>query len=390
MLLKRIAISILACMPISSFAFMSTEHVAMGDAISLPFSATEVDSGASAQLDLPDGIRLTYGQIIALAGDYFADVGRPFNAGTGKAIAEQPTEEAREHEFLVAFATLAANPHKHMIKTVTGHLTALFNQHLAALQKTYPNSFAAVYKPNTSKWVKQYVLKSHGRNLVEPFRLANDDHFAPAALKAYHAAHRVAIKTALEGYKAKQANNLVTARKDLELAYAENAFGCHYLTDAFAAGHMRTPRKALQDHFKKTGVILMGYMHDQDNATGLRVHNSQGKEWVAYGDQHYFDAADKTNRQMIHQVLQTSINSIYKAYNTGKDLNKNETDLFALMPNYQDLANYKKYHNPAPMFFVDNKNQMQYLEDGKYQVLPSHHAGVKVLFHRLKKFGRPM
>ena len=180
-------------------------------------------------------------------------------------------------------------------------------------------------------------------------------------------------------------------RKDLELAYAENAFGCHYLTDAFAAGHMRTPRKALQDHFKKIGVVLMGYMHDQDNATGLHVHNAKGVSWTAYGDQHYFDTADKTNRQMIHYALQTSVDSIYKAYSTGKDVNKNETAVHQWLPNYHDLANYKKYHNTKPMFVVNAQGQIEYSEEGETdQGLENYYAGVHTLFALFHQFGRPM
>ena len=37
-------------------------------------------------------------------------------------------------------------------------------------------------------------------------------------------------------------------------------------------------------------------LHDIDNATGFRVSNLNGDQWVAYGDAQYFIEANRVNR----------------------------------------------------------------------------------------------
>jgi hypothetical protein len=54
----------------------------------------------------------------------------------------------------------------------------------------------------------------------------------------------------------------------------------HFLTDAFASGHMRTPRKLLG----RDGSLLAGVMHDLENDLGLLVRNDLGQSWRAFGD----------------------------------------------------------------------------------------------------------
>jgi len=93
-----------------------------------------------------------------------------------------------------------------------------------------------------------------------------------------------------------QANNLALR------AMAMNGFGDHFLTDAFAAGHIVTPRKELLDEYttRFLGVIPVGGVlkcsnipslawHDLDNMYGVQVDNLNGDSWLTYGD----DYADK-------------------------------------------------------------------------------------------------
>lgn len=63
-------------------------------------------------------------------------------------------------------------------------------------------------------------------------------------------------------------------------AYYMNAFGDHFGTDQFAAGHLRTPRPELVNFCSATpGGLQANYMHDEDNRNGLPVKNGRGNRW---------------------------------------------------------------------------------------------------------------
>jgi hypothetical protein len=76
-----------------------------------------------------------------------------------------------------------------------------------------------------------------------------------------------------------------------------NGFGNHFLTDAFAAAHIVTPRRDLIEGYstRLLGFIPVGGVlhcasvpslawHDLDNKFGVPVDNRDGEEWVTYGD----------------------------------------------------------------------------------------------------------
>jgi hypothetical protein len=82
------------------------------------------------------------------------------------------------------------------------------------------------------------------------------------------------------------------ARRAFEDALVILAFGCHFLTDAFASGHMRVPRRLLAERFG----LLRGsgqqsrVMHEEDNEHGLwvttrgEVDKNAREVWLAFGD----------------------------------------------------------------------------------------------------------
>lgn len=80
-------------------------------------------------------------------------------------------------------------------------------------------------------------------------------------------------------------------------AMALNGFGDHFLTDAYAGGHIVTPRKDLLENyatklfglFKVGGVLHCASIpslawHDLDNKKGVRVKDRTGDVWTTYGD----------------------------------------------------------------------------------------------------------
>ncbi len=175
----------------------------------------------------------------------------------------------------------------------------------------------------------------------------NWDHFAynGYSAKAYLAGHLLAIDTAAKG--------------DLELAYAYDAYACHFLSDMFAVGHLRTPRKALYTGIKTSGPSpwsssLGGYlskmMHDEDNKGGLWIYNgacevekadrvTECKVWKGFGDNNFANLDNKENRNMQLITLQASVDEIYDAY-------KKKTAISTKMPQYFPRADSNKFPKP--------------------------------------------
>jgi hypothetical protein len=103
------------------------------------------------------------------------------------------------------------------------------------------------------------------------FRNADRTPSALASLKRYHdAACNLLLRPA-------RPNRRIDP---LSYAYLHAGFALHYAMDAFAAGHIRTPRYALYQYMKDSlnypdanaeiaASLLCGHHHDQDNINGL-------------------------------------------------------------------------------------------------------------------------
>jgi hypothetical protein len=100
--------------------------------------------------------------------------------------------------------------------------------------------------------------------------------------------------------KREQLSRLRDQARNLALrSVAINGFGNHFLTDAFSAGHIVTPRAELIDDYatRFIGFIPVGGVlhcanipslawHDLDNRFGVQVNNRKGDTWVTFGDKH--------------------------------------------------------------------------------------------------------
>jgi len=111
---------------------------------------------------------------------------------------------------------------------------------------------------------------------------ADDSHFGAAALVQWRRHHRDARAAKARGHEM--------------LALVHEAFAQHFLTDLYAAGHIRNPRGNGRAH----GFAEAMRYHDQDNALGLLVEPPDGgPRWYAYGDRCLFGAHARTNRAMV-------------------------------------------------------------------------------------------
>jgi hypothetical protein len=99
-------------------------------------------------------------------------------------------------------------------------------------------------------------------------------------------------------------------------AWGMNGMADHYLTDAFAGGHIRTPRDRLTG--SSLGNIESKILHDLDNQFGVRVTNARGDTpWIAYGDEHFFAPENVDNRRIAQEAVRLSRQDITDALGGG-------------------------------------------------------------------------
>jgi hypothetical protein len=218
--------------------FNYAEHKMIGEMLHLRWSKTETRLGTT-ELQLPNDVKLTYGQINGLGGDFFGGYNPVSN---GKTLEEQCKF------FQEAFNTLAdSNGAKKKVE----QLLIGRKDEVDAIAKAVDGglstfeAYKGLNKPAffglSQDDVNDQINTASGAGLSY-LRLAqvNFDHFGQDAVTAYNAGHYCALKTAAGG--------------NLELAYAMNAFADHYLGDCFASGHFRTPRRALHGSTKAFGA----------------------------------------------------------------------------------------------------------------------------------------
>jgi hypothetical protein len=305
-----------------------------------------------------NGLALTYGQIIALAGDFYADSNHPISNQVGLA--------AQKSQVTANFNSLAVGQAS---KTEAPQLLAVMQQEISASQLAELRGLqpSAPYYVKSSSWDLQYngiTGGSYSTNKIpgryELIAATNWDHFGADAITSYTAAHAAALDLAVKDGGTAQ----------LDQAYALNAFADHYLTDLFSSGHLRTPRRQLYERqFGPTGPLVYPWnsaatldsaisgllarcMHDEDSLNGLWVRNSKGDSWLCYGDARYRDPENYANAALVQQSVRISTDEIYQAFTTKK-----------LPATYAALTlcplldrNWNSTENYSPLFLLSGTN----------------------------------
>ena len=290
----------------------SGEHTIVGDAGGLP--------GLPTPALQVQGIGLSYGHIVALAGDFYGVPGSP--------ICQGATGSDRQTRFAAALATLL-HPTS-MFGPALGQaelaaVVSLIDAEVAALQpaiaKPTPTGASDIYHglSGGNAWSTlytrgQYVLLSAN----------NVDHFGFHAQQAYLAGHRLAIAMAVAAHNKKPPFPGLPV-PTLADAYIANAFADHFLTDLFSAGHLRTPRAALHSWSSvgipgvgAVGDVLSWYGHDEDCKYGLNVSTSAG-QFFMYGDKRIFDSVNSQGLAAAKAAVLASKQEILQAYESGVD-----------------------------------------------------------------------
>lgn len=159
----------------------------------------------------------------------------------------------------------------------------------------------------------------------------NTNHFAPQNIQTWLSHHRKALQIASEAGKKKD-------REGLQQALLIDAAGGHFLTDAFASGHMfdrPTVMGYIQLHLTKHPAtatnkrmqlylnvvksqgqlkqLVLKNIHDHLNHEGLPISNSKGMTWKTFGDDNLSRATETQrvvalavflSRQQIQQAFQ--------------------------------------------------------------------------------------
>ena len=188
-------------------------------------------------------MKLSYGDISALAGDYY---------GTYTPISNGETSEKRRKLFLDAWKTLAENREDQpadahsILQNLAKEQRAIDKgaQHGEESSEVYGKQ-SELDDPETLQ-AMTHKGKKRNRSDLPALASRNVDHFGEDACKTYEAGHEAAMHQAIQD----------KTEKNLLLAYAMNAFADHFLQDLFSAGHFRTPRRLLHGSGHITSVQL--------------------------------------------------------------------------------------------------------------------------------------
>eukprot|EP01013_Petalomonas_cantuscygni_P008298 TRINITY_DN21015_c0_g1_i1.p1 TRINITY_DN21015_c0_g1~~TRINITY_DN21015_c0_g1_i1.p1 ORF type:complete len:417 (+),score=50.78 TRINITY_DN21015_c0_g1_i1:97-1347(+) len=289
-------ISVLVALIPCVAAWISSEHKFIGDSVSLSFP-TPSPSVPGSSFNYPGvGVNLSFGDLVALSGDLFA---------ASQPISDGVDATTRTNTFLAGFRSVFDGDEASQAGPLVNFITIILHSLLQAVRAGEDPPTAVDRICNENHCTTKYSTLTHLRYLS--LAKTNWDHFrglGSYSTIAYTTGHIAAMSAAAGG--------------NLPLAYALDAFACHYLTDGFAAGHIRTPRKALHAAVSPSSVgdLLSKYQHDEANAQSLSVSASvgDGSVWNAYGDGHLFLTANADNMKRVIAAAQSSVDEVFQAF----------------------------------------------------------------------------
>jgi hypothetical protein len=244
--------------------FESDEHARIGD------NAARDKNGKAATVELAPGYSVTNGELVAMAGDFFSDLDqmRAYAARPG------PGAGTREEIEYVRKVKVRNEPDSGFSPEAKQAVDARYYR-LAANN--------AVHFPNA---------RTGDSDKADRTRSAPDPTKDPIVLGI-----RIPPmpKNAIEGYRYYHLRALIeaaqagAAKTSLDVPMAAEAFGAHFLTDSFSAGHLRTERQSIKDYWD--GKVPMffynfkGFMAEEiakQVAAGITFLGLQLRDDVAY------------------------------------------------------------------------------------------------------------
>lgn len=347
--------------------YYSSEHIATADGNSdinyqgitlyFPSAPTGVAS-ASRPLQLTNGIQLTFGQILSLSGDYYGVPDKP--------ISEGANVDEQQQRFWDAFNTLDGTGDRYAtnsdqlqncLDSITPESDLIHNAIINGQEPSEvltPSALLGSLKKKvscTGGVLNPQNITIPGTNITIPLVTSlsdvggratalaqnNLDHFVDGPNRrswvSYNTGHQLAMNIAAGAQSQSQTSDLSDVENILVYAYTIDAFACHFLSDHFATGHLRTPRSVLKNGTrplwnKTVGNLLSLFMHDEDNKNGLFLVNNACNyssdqqatpcmSWTAYGDKRFSDPENSDNRNMQQLALQQSVTEVWNSFTSG-------------------------------------------------------------------------
>ena len=283
------------------------------------------------KLKISETVRITAGQIVALAGDFFGVPEEPIWFGVNRDRSKAENDAECKRRFQAAYNTLVQAQQDDVNNLLSliaieeqainealdrGEKPNIVLESLESSQnKKYANLTRYTFFP--TPWVN---LSSKYMDLA----VMNFDHFGEEAKIAYGTGHKLAIETV------RNIPDSVSAEEKMRLlvlALTQELYACHFFTDLFASGHVRTPRKEIVEHVqniscrivpKKQGIagLLVKEMHDEDGRLGLMMHskNQENRIWEAKGDSCYHEQENRDNADIVCAAVADALMCIYNAF----------------------------------------------------------------------------
>jgi len=232
-----------------------SEHQAIGNAAS-----------GDQRIEFPNGVSLKFGAVVAMAGDYFGGpqelydmVMRP-GPGPGTISEVQYVLVQIERDRHAQRVHHAASERDKAEAQADWQTTVdREDGYSAETKKAVDDRFLRLARNNEPHFVDpDGTGKVASRVSSEEWAAYLHGGLPGSAPKGYRLNHINAIR------KAQEAGRDGTS---IDLAMFYEAFGAHYLTDAFAGGHARTPRRALKTHYNALSPMfyenVVGFMAEQ-------------------------------------------------------------------------------------------------------------------------------
>lgn len=310
-----------------------------------------------------DDVQVRFGHIIALAGDFYGVVNQPISL-SGR------SDEDKGKRFLAAFNTLE-NADPEQIKKLIQEIEDEYHE---------IRSSAAPHHCYGSRLISSNNRFQAIKGDIEKLLVDNSDHFSENAKETYFIGHTLACR---EAVAAKSSQD----QERLKRAYALEAFACHFLTDLFAAGHIRNQRGPLElflrdtlhfsEQFSKSlSSILTGAQHEYDGERGLEVNAEKGGKWRAYGDGFFFTPKNKINQQKAIQAVQDSIDEVTRTYESGSMY---PTEMKRRIPQAESFNHDPLYRIENGQLFIFKDGEQTCIENKNDYLLKGIPLGLSVL-----------
>ena len=353
--------------------FASPEHEVLGARVFLRLPEGRGDTGEHVVLlrtRASDGtqLALSYAELLALAGDFY---GVPY-ARVGDGQAFDSAWSARTEAATVAFRrdllSLAYQGHVDQLPRLRELQRGLMQRFREAreqgraLDYRIEDDCAFMRATGADACIEGAADLIHLRSyLGRYFELASrsQDHFGDNAQTTFLVGQRLALQQALHARD----------EHDLLRAYLIAAYAGHFGSDAFASGHVRTDKQAIDEYcaggFAEAPLrghpaqmlsgVLVKTMHDQENRDGILLSTRDGRRWFAHGDDQLSLPGGEAEMRPIVQALQMAADQIFDAYQQGGRVDERqyvEDRLAALRRGLPDIAATRDAAsgNPPPLF----------------------------------------